>query len=119
MNWSSLKYMNRMLVIDMSHAIGDRVRFLGWVDDCHDHGGILFLGAHDRSGVVQLMVIPDRAVAYETAKMCHNECAIEAIGTVKLRPGNIEKVVSIEDIEIDVESLTILSKNTLKRSLSL
>jgi nondiscriminating aspartyl-tRNA synthetase len=101
--------MERTLIVEALRAKGERVRLKGWVNMRRDHGKILFLDVRDRSGTVQLVVIPDHSAAYEAARECRNECIIEAIGVVKSRPGGAERADTLGSIEVEVEELIILS----------
>lgn len=101
--------MERMLIAETPRRIGERVCLKGWVAMRRDHGKILFLDMRDRSGMVQLVAIPDHAEAYETARTCRNECVIEVVGVAKLRPGGAERTSTSGNIEIEVEELRIIS----------
>ena len=67
-----------------------------------DHGKILFLDLRDRTGLVQLVVIPDHEAAYEAARNCRSEYIIDVVGVVKLRPGGAERSGTLGSIEIEV-----------------
>lgn len=101
--------MERTLVADLAAQSGKRVRLSGWVNMRRDHGKILFLDLRDRTGIVQLVVIPDHEAAYESGRACRNENVIDVTGVVKLRPGGAERTNSLGTIEIEVETLSVLS----------
>lgn len=98
-----------MLIMEASRHIGERIRLSGWVNMRRDHGKILFLDMRDRSGLVQLVVIPDHEEAYLSSRECRNECVIDVFGTVKARPGGAERSGMAGSIEIEVDALTVLS----------
>lgn len=101
--------MERMLLSELPNHIGERVCLKGWVNMRRDHGKILFFDMRDRSGSVQLVVIPDHEAAYETARGCRNEYIIQTVGTVKSRPGGAERVGTLGSIEVEVEEISVLS----------
>ena len=101
--------MERTLIAEAPRHIGEKVRLKGWVTMRRDHGKILFLDMRDRSGMVQLVVIPDHEAASLASRECRNECVIDVIGTAKLRPGGAERSSTAGSIEIEVEELRILS----------
>ncbi len=101
--------MERTLIAETPRRIGERIRLKGWVNMRRDHGKILFLDMRDRSGMVQLVVIPDHEAAYAASKDCRNESVIEIVGVAKLRPGGTERTDTPGSIEVEVEELRILS----------
>ena len=101
--------MERILIAETPSHIGEKVRLKGWVNMRRDHGKILFLDMRDRSGMVQLVVIPDHEAAYTASKECRNECVIEVTGVAKLRPGGAERSNTSGSIEVEVEELHVLS----------
>jgi nondiscriminating aspartyl-tRNA synthetase len=102
--------MKRMLISETPEHIGESVRLSGWVHIRRDHGKLIFIDLHDRSGIVQAIIVPDHTEAYETAKGIRNEFVIDIEGKVKSRPGgaNNDKI-STGGVEIEVERLKILS----------
>lgn len=95
--------MQRTLIADTVHAIGESVYIQGWVNKRRDHGKIMFLDIRDRSGVVQ-------TVATKALADARSEYVVAVIGTVKKRPeGLINPKIATGTIEIEVEQLTILS----------
>lgn len=99
-----------MLISETPKHIGKSVRLVGWVHIRHDQGKLIFIDLRDRSGVVQMIVVPDHIDAYESAKdVCH-EFVIEIEGRVKSRPGGAhnEKLLT-DNVEIEVEQLKVLS----------
>jgi aspartyl-tRNA synthetase len=91
--------------------IGQRVTLAGWVNRRRDHGGLTFIDLRDRSGVVQLVTNPEEsAEAHQTAVELRSEWVIRASGVVRKRPAGMENMsLATGEIEIDVDSLTVLN----------
>jgi nondiscriminating aspartyl-tRNA synthetase len=102
--------MERMLISETPSHIGETVKLSGWVSARRDHGKLIFIELRDRSGAVQLVVLPDK-LASEIAKEIRSEYIIEVTGLVKKRPGKAENVKSATGgVEMEVESLVIISR---------
>ena len=98
-----------------SVATGTVITVNGWVNRRRDHGGVIFIDARDRSGLVQLVFDP----AYTpelVMKLVHtvrNEFVISATGAVAARAAAaVNEKLATGRIEIAVTSLVIL--NTAK-----
>ena len=66
--------------------VGDRVKLAGWADTRRDHGGLVFVDLRDYTGLVQLVINPERSE--EAAAVAHevrNEFVLRAEGTVVAR----------------------------------
>lgn len=102
--------MERMLIGETPKHVGERVRLAGWVHVRRDHGKLIFIDLRDRSGKIQMIVVPDHAEAYEIAKETRSEFVIEVEGLVKSRPGGAQnEKLSTGSVEIEVEGLKIIS----------
>lgn len=94
----------RTMTIDAPAAVGKHITLKGWVNARRDHGKIMFLDLRDRTGVVQL-------VGNKSLGDARAEDVIEVSGLVKERPAAmINDAIPTGTIEIEVESLHILSK---------
>ncbi len=51
--------MVRILNIETTKNIGEKVKVAGWVNIIRSHGGIVFLDLIDRSGILQVVSTPD------------------------------------------------------------
>jgi aspartyl-tRNA synthetase len=94
-----------------SHDAGRRVRLVGWVHRRRDLGGLVFIDLRDREGIVQLSVDPEMAPsdAVREARGLGPEDVIQIEGVVRVRPGGkINPELQTGEIEVGVESLTIL-----------
>ena len=66
--------------------VGRRVTLAGWASRRRDHGGLVFVDLRDRSGLMQLVVNPERSPeAAELAKEIRNEFVLRATGEVVAR----------------------------------
>ena len=66
-----------------SDAVGRTVAVAGWVARRRDHGGLIFIDLRDHTGIVQLVVNPERAA--EAAGAAHgirSEFVLRAQGEV-------------------------------------
>ncbi|MDP9261910.1 MAG: aspartate--tRNA ligase [Actinomycetota bacterium] len=93
--------------------VGERVALAGWVDGRRDHGGLVFIDLRDESGVVQLVVNPERALdAVGAAHDLRNEFVIRAVGEVVARaPGLVNPNLATGEIEVQLDELEILSSS--------
>lgn len=105
--------MKRYLIKETPNLIGETVRLAGWVSVRRDHGKLIFIDLRDRSGLIQVVIIPDKEAAYQTAKTIKNEAVIEVEGLVKSRPGGSSNdKLSTGKVEIEAESLKIITLPT-------
>jgi len=104
--------MQRFLIKDTSKHVGEKVKVCGWVNTWRAHGKILFIDLRDISGIIQVVFVPSNNEAYELAKTLRPEWVIEIIGTIVKRPENmINAKIETGQVELSVESLTILSQS--------
>lgn len=89
--------------------IGQQIKLAGWVNSRRDHGKLIFIDLRDRSGVVQVVVIPDKEAAYQNAKEVRTEFVVEIEGLVKERPGGQEKEDKTGKIEIEAVKISVIS----------
>ncbi|MDD5083632.1 MAG: aspartate--tRNA(Asn) ligase [Candidatus Moranbacteria bacterium] len=102
--------MERMLIGETPQHIGESVRLAGWVHIRRDHGKLIFIDLRDRSGKIQMIIVPDHVEAYEAAKGVRNEFVIDIVGKVKSRPGGAQnEKISTGNVEIEVEQLKVLA----------
>lgn len=108
----AMETLQRILISEAPEKVGETVRINGWVSVRRDHGKIVFIDLRDRSGSVQLVVVPmGNEVLAEAVKDVRSEFALDIIGLVKARPGKKE-ILLLSDIEIEVKELTTLARPT-------
>lgn len=102
--------MKRTLINETPNLIGETVTLSGWVSTRRDHGKLIFIDLRDRTGTVQMVVIPDKIEAHRIAKEVRNEYVISVTGMVKKRPGSQKKEDSATgEVEIEVTDMKIIS----------
>jgi aspartyl-tRNA synthetase len=93
--------------------VGRTVAVAGWVARRRDHGGLIFIDLRDHSGVVQLVVNPERAA--EAAKIAHDirsEFVLRARGEVVARaPEAVNPALATGAIEVQVDDLEIVARS--------
>lgn len=104
--------MQRFLIKDTAKHIGERVKVSGWVNTWRAHGKILFIDLRDISGVLQVVFVPSNKEAYDLAQNLRTEWVVEITGTIVKRPENmINPKIETGQVELSVESLTVLSES--------
>ena len=93
--------------------VGQTFVFAGWVNARRDHGGLVFIDLRDASGVVQLVINPERAPdAVGPAHELRNEFVIQARGEVVARaPELVNPNLATGEVEVQVDTLEIVSRS--------
>ncbi len=102
--------MERTVISELPGMVGKSAKIAGWVDVRRDHGKLIFLDIRDRSGIVQVVVIPKAAEALEVAKTLREQWVVEIEGAVQARPENMRTPGALGGFEILVEKVTVLAK---------
>ena len=103
--------MQRTLIKDAPNLIGQIVKLSGWVHIRRDHGKLIFIDLRDRSGMVQVVIIPDSAEAYETAKCLRSEFVVSIEGLIKERPMSAQnEKIGTGSVEIEAKKIEIIQK---------
>ncbi len=93
--------------------VGRTVAVAGWVARRRDHGGLIFIDLRDHTGIVQLVVNPERAA--EAAKAAHairSEFVVRAQGEVVNRaPDAVNPNLATGAVEIQVDELELLARS--------
>jgi aspartyl-tRNA synthetase len=94
--------------------VGQRLAVAGWADRRRDHGGLVFVDLRDRTGILQLVVNPERSpAAAELAKEIRNEFVLRATGEVVARsPETVNPKMATGEVEVLVDELEIVSRST-------
>ncbi|TML86825.1 MAG: aspartate--tRNA ligase [Actinobacteria bacterium] len=94
--------------------VGEKVTLAGWVNTRRDHGGLVFIDLRDGSGIVQLVVNPERSAdAAAAAHGVRNEFVLRAEGEVVARePGLVNPNLPTGEIEVQVDELRVVSTST-------
>jgi aspartyl-tRNA synthetase len=90
---------------------GRAVTVMGWVHGRRDHGGVVFLDLRDRSGLVQVVLDPERgAAAHERGAGVRLEYVVAVRGTVVPRsPETVNPELPTGEIEIVGEEVRLLN----------
>ena len=93
--------------------VGDTVSVAGWVARRRDHGGLIFIDLRDHTGMVQLVVNPDRAPdAAEIAHDIRSEFVVHARGEVVRRaPDAVNPNIPTGEVDIQVDELEIVARS--------
>ncbi|MAW33640.1 MAG: aspartate--tRNA ligase [Proteobacteria bacterium] len=90
--------------------LGSKVNVVGWVHRRRDHGGVIFIDIRDREGILQVVVDPDSAEAFDVAEQVRNEFVIQVTGLVRDRPdGTVNDSLISGQVEVLVEKIIILN----------
>jgi len=95
------------------NIIGNNVRINGWIDDFRDKGGVIFFTVRDRSGIVQILVLPDEQPALaEKARELGSEYVVTIHGIVRKRESPNPNIPT-GYVEIVAEEIILLNKSEL------
>ena len=107
--------MKRILNIKTIKNEGEQVKLAGWVHIRRDHGKIIFIDLRDKSGLVQVVFLPENKQVYQLANSLRNEWVIEVIGKVNKRPkGMINDKLPTGEVEIEAKELKVLKQQKQK-----
>lgn len=113
----------RILNIETTKYIGEKVKVAGWVQTVRSHGKIIFIDLRDRSGLLQAVINPaedspprklqsaENSSLYESGKELRPEWVIEIEGVINKRPKGMENPkIETGGVELTVKNLKVLSK---------
>ncbi|HET9675259.1 MAG TPA: aspartate--tRNA ligase [Gaiellaceae bacterium] len=93
--------------------VGERLTLAGWAARRRDHGGLVFIDLRDHTGLIQLVINPERAP--EAAAVAHevrNEFVLRARGEVVRRaPEAVNPNLATGEVEVQVDELEIISRS--------
>jgi aspartyl-tRNA synthetase len=93
--------------------VGRTVAVAGWVARRRDHGGLIFIDLRDHTGVVQLVVNPERSKeAAVAAHAIRSEFVVHARGEVVNRaPDAVNPNLATGAVEIQVDELEVVARS--------
>ncbi|HET6746767.1 MAG TPA: aspartate--tRNA ligase [Candidatus Saccharimonadales bacterium] len=104
--------MTRIVVRDLIKRQGENVTVSGWVHNRRDHGGLIFIDMRDHTGIIQLVVNPDQAEAFELAEHVRSEFVITATGLLKEREEQLKNPnLPTGTIELVVQTMKVLNRS--------
>jgi aspartyl-tRNA synthetase len=93
--------------------VGENLTLAGWVARRRDHGGLIFIDLRDHTGVVQLVVNPERSP--DAAKVGHDirsEFVVRARGEVVRRaPDAVNANIPTGEVEVQLDELEIVARS--------
>ena len=102
---------NRILAAETSKKVGENITVAGWVHCRRDHGGLIVIGLRDYTGLVQLVINPDKKDAFSLAESLRDEFVVRAYGVVAERGEGLKNPnIASGDVEIVVDNLEILNR---------
>src|SRR6201991_1854010 len=95
----------------LTDRVDDEVRGAGWVNRRRDHGGLIFIDLHDRTGIVQLVFHPDRSAgAFELPHKLRAEDVLSVSGKVVRRDAEtVNPALPTGEVEIAVAAAKLLA----------
>jgi aspartyl-tRNA synthetase len=93
--------------------VGRTVTVAGWAARRRDHGGLIFIDLRDHTGIVQLVVNPERSpAAAEAAHGIRSEFVLRAAGEVVARaPDAVNANIATGAVEVQVDELEIVARS--------
>src|SRR4051794_22384169 len=93
--------------------VGRTIAVAGWVARRRDHGGLIFIDLRDHTGIVQLVVNPERAPkAARTAHDIRSEFVVRAQGEIVRRGADaVNPNIPTGEVELQVNELEIVSRS--------
>ena len=102
----------RILANELENYLGKSVTVEGWVNSRRDHGGLIFIDLRDHTDIIQLVVTPENAAAFQLAESVRDEYVLRAEGKIRERePDLINPNINTGKIELVVDKLTLLNKS--------
>ncbi len=103
--------MERTLSSGVLQKQDQTVAVSGWVQSRRDHGGLIFIDLRDHTGIVQLVINPEKNEAFARAEEVRDEFVIRAVGLVRQRQAGLENPnIETGSVEIVVDELAILNR---------
>lgn len=104
--------MTRTLVRDLGINVGMTRTVSGWVHARRDHGGLIFIDLRDHTGIIQIVVQPERAESFALAEQVRDEFVISVTGLIKERDESLKNPnIPTGDIELVADELRVLNRS--------
>jgi len=93
--------------------VGRSLTVAGWVARRRDHGGLIFIDLRDHTGIVQLVVNPERSPdAAQAGHAIRSEFVVRARGEVVARaPEAVNPNIATGAVEIQVDELEVVARS--------
>jgi aspartyl-tRNA synthetase len=93
--------------------VGRTIALAGWVARRRDHGGLIFIDLRDHTGIVQLVVNPERSAdAAAAGHGIRSEFVVRARGeVVKRAPDAVNPNLATGEVELQVDELEVLARS--------
>src|SRR4051794_38620512 len=93
--------------------VGRTVAVAGWVARRRDHGGLIFVDLRDHTGVVQLVVNPERSPeAAAAAHAIRSEFVVRASGEIAARASDaVNPNIATGAVEVQVDELEVVARS--------
>jgi aspartyl-tRNA synthetase len=102
--------MQRTTIVETIHHIGEEVLLKGWVHVRRNMGKLIFIDLRDRSGIVQVVCLPNHKEALAEADKIRPEYVVAIRGKVNARPEKqVNKDLATGTVEIEALEVTILN----------
>jgi aspartyl-tRNA synthetase len=103
--------MERILTKDIGQYEGKEVELKGWVDVRRDHGKLIFIDLRDRTGIAQVVFLPNNKEVKEIAETLRSEWVIRVKGVVGNRPqGMINEKIPSGAHEVAATELEVITQ---------
>ncbi|HLD22030.1 MAG TPA: aspartate--tRNA ligase, partial [Patescibacteria group bacterium] len=103
--------MKRIWINETPKKVGEEVRLCGWVHIRRNMGKLIFIDLRDRSGICQVVFLPNHTEALEEASKLRTEFVVEIVGKVNARPEKqVNKDLATGTVEIEALELHILNE---------
>jgi aspartyl-tRNA synthetase len=103
--------MIRTLALEATQKVGETITAKGWVHTRRDHGGLIFIDLRDHTGLLQLVIQPEKTEAFKRAEDIRDEYVISVTGVVKERQGELKNdKIKTGGIELVVDELRVLNR---------
>ncbi|MNP92381.1 Aspartate--tRNA ligase [compost metagenome] len=104
--------MTRTLVRDLGINVGMTRTVSGWVHARRDHGGLIFIDLRDHTGIIQIVVQPEKAESFALAEQVRDEFVISITGLIKERDESLKNPnIPTGDIELVADELRVLNRS--------